>query len=529
MTTDKNTSTLQSLGKDIVLNRMYTGSYLSSNLGHEVINMFQADNGKHYLYLNSKGNFSKDGASVSTMLLVRGIGEKRVEIIGLAKNLKFVKSAQCKLPRDLGRVDTGVQTKQLAYMKEITYGGAAIKDIFGEEGQQSVFISYETDANNFYLPQRRIIINFKDKQDANNQEAKNSENIYLKELSFGSTSLHQYVSETSNPGDWKLLDNICKNPTWWKNDPINVVVPNNLSKQQDSLFDICRIQDDENKLSNALSYFIEKYPKIWIKYFKEKYNIELSKIDSVTREEDAKIDNSKCEDKTGGRIDLLIRTPECYIIMENKIDSRIIFQDGVSQIQRYYNYVNYLQREEEERLEKAKKELESKIDGYKAELGKCNGMRSTPNRNKKIDKLKTEKIEAEKELEDLPEFKEREVIGFVLAPNYNPPTDSELEVKNGAGQIVYKYEPVSYKEIYDWLQDKAEVTIDKDPNFKAFHNAMKKHTYATKSEAIREDMMNIFFTRIQKCHTKKYFTKSAFAMSLECPRRLYYAYDKDKK
>ena len=25
----------------------------------------------------------------------------------------------------------------------------------------------------------------------------------------------------------------------------------------------------------------------------------------------------------------------------------------------------------------------------------------------------------------------------------------------------------------------------------------------------------------------KYFTKSAFTMSLECPRRLYYAYDKD--
>ena len=50
MTTDKNTSILQSQGEDIVLNRMYTGSYLSSNLGHEVINMFQADNGKHYKY-----------------------------------------------------------------------------------------------------------------------------------------------------------------------------------------------------------------------------------------------------------------------------------------------------------------------------------------------------------------------------------------------------------------------------------------------------------------------------------------------
>ena len=44
--------------KGIVLNRMYTGSYLSSNLGHEVINMFQADQGKHYLYLNAKGNYA---------------------------------------------------------------------------------------------------------------------------------------------------------------------------------------------------------------------------------------------------------------------------------------------------------------------------------------------------------------------------------------------------------------------------------------------------------------------------------------
>ena len=33
----------------IVINRMYVGDYLSSNLGHEVINMYTADNGKHYL------------------------------------------------------------------------------------------------------------------------------------------------------------------------------------------------------------------------------------------------------------------------------------------------------------------------------------------------------------------------------------------------------------------------------------------------------------------------------------------------
>lgn len=494
MTTDKNTSTLQSLGKDIVLNRMYTGSYLSSNLGHEVINMFQADNDKHYLYLNSKGNFSKDGASVSTMLLVRGIGEKRVEIIGLAKKLKFVKSAQCTLPRDLGRVNEDVQQKQFAYMKDITYGGVAIKKIFGDEGQQSVFISYETDAKSFYLPIKRIIINFSSNK---SKYTKDTGETYLS-LNFASTSLHQFVRESSNDEDWKVLNEVCNDKTLWENDTKKAEVPKDLSEQQDSLFDICRIQDDENKFSNALSYFIEKYPKIWINFFKENYNIELSEIDSVTREEDAKIDKSKCKDKTGGRIDLLIRTPECYIIMENKIDSRIIFQDGVSQIQRYYNYVNYLQREEEERLDKAKTELENKIVKYKAELDKCNGKRSTPNRKKKIDKLNTETIAAEEKLKKLPKFKEREVLGFVLAPEYNTPTDSELEIKNNAGQIVYKYEPVSYKEIYYWLKDNAMETIDKDPNFKAFYNAMKKHTYVTKGEAIRDDMMNIFYSRIQK-------------------------------
>ena len=30
--------------KGIVLNRMYVGDYLSSNLGHEVINLYRVDN-----------------------------------------------------------------------------------------------------------------------------------------------------------------------------------------------------------------------------------------------------------------------------------------------------------------------------------------------------------------------------------------------------------------------------------------------------------------------------------------------------
>ena len=485
MTTDTNTFTLQSQGEDIVLNRMYTGSYLSSNLGHEVINMFQADNGKHYLYLNSKGNFSKDGASVSTMLLVRGIGEKRVEIIGLAKNLKFVKSAQCKLPRDLGRVNKEIQSQQLAYMDDIKYGGAAIKNIFGDEGQQSVFISYETDASNFYLPAtgKRIIINFSSEKTEYN---KDTGETYLS-LNFASTSLHQFVREIPNNEDWKALNEVCNDKTLWENDTKKAEVPHDLSEQQDSLFDICRIQDDENKFSNALSYFIEKYPKIWIKYFKEKYNIELSKIDSVTREEDAKVENNK---STGGRIDLLIRTPEYYIVIENKIDSCIIEEGGLSQIQRYYNYVTWLKEKAindlNNELEKIKTLKEKRDDQYK-KLHYKEGKRGD-DWNKELKELKEQIGRLEP---DLSQAKNRQFRGFVLCPNYNKPKLEKLKVGDCT------YELLLYSDIYTWLNENAMDTIDVDPNFKDFHNAMKKHMYNTKSEAIREDMKNTFFTRIQ--------------------------------
>ena len=111
--------------RGIVLNRMYVGDYLDSNLGHEVINMFQADDGNHYLYLNARGNFTSSGKNVDTMLLVRGIGRNRVEIIGMAKNLHCIESACCTLSRDIGKINTEVRTEQetlkITYDKESVF------------------------------------------------------------------------------------------------------------------------------------------------------------------------------------------------------------------------------------------------------------------------------------------------------------------------------------------------------------------------------------------------------------------------
>ena len=82
--------------KGIVLNRMYTGSYLSSNLGHEVINMFPDDDGSHYMYLNATGDFSAEHVGkIGSMLLIKYAGQDEdgrpwVEVLGCATGLKDV-------------------------------------------------------------------------------------------------------------------------------------------------------------------------------------------------------------------------------------------------------------------------------------------------------------------------------------------------------------------------------------------------------------------------------------------------------
>lgn len=274
-------------------------------------------------------------------------------------------------------------------------------------------------------------------------------------------------------------------------DNTQAIVPEGFSEQQDSLFDICRIQDDENRFSNALSYFIEKYPDIWIKFFESK-GVKLSKIDSVTREEDAKIDKTDWKEVTGGRIDLLIRTPECYIVIENKIDSGIIIKDGVSQIQRYYNYVKWLKDEaikklsdELERIKDHRKERKKQYDSLKYKEGE----RGIQWKNE-LAQLKTQIDELKK---DHSQLKARKFRGFVLSPDYNKPEPKDREVDD------YTYEELLYSDIYHWLEEHATNTLKNDPNFQAFHNAMKKHTYVYENQALYEDMKNTFFTRIKKC------------------------------
>lgn len=437
----------------IVLNRMYVGDYLSTNLGHEVINMFQADNGGHYIYLNATGNFGKEhSGKIGYMLLVKYHSENIFEIIGMANGLTEVDGSNVAQHKDLKKINEDVYSVQKDYIEKenITYGGAPLLKIFNNAEQQNVYVTYK--AERLYKPCRRLFIGYGKTEMKTDvvlegyKQAKTTLKTYVyPEGTFSSDTKKENVEEKKNDYT-KLLDLINRNDLWLEHKQRIDKKMLNDSTRDVSIFDICQIQNDENCFSDALRYFMEKYPKVW-KMFFAMYGVDLDYNYTVTREEAAKIEDEDTEDKylktterQSGRIDLLISDDKNVVVIENKIKSDINSISGdnsAGQLERYYNYINW-------------------------------------------------KIEKEKGDND----EQKKSAFFILAPNYNSPE----ETMNGI------YHVITYRELYNFL----EITdvVNSDCNFKAFFDAMHRHTHDNVNDFLYYEMLEKFIRRINEVNQK---------------------------
>ena len=586
--------------KGIVLNRMYTGSYLSTNLGHEVINMFQADNGKHYLYLNDKGNIDKKYTdSIDDMLLVRYVGENKVEILAWASRLtaipgtnmpysnfdpnSTIRGYQEKIIYDEGRKPELKISNDCNWEDEvnsktgITYGKANLIDIFGDAEQQNIYITYR--AEQFQTPSARLFLEFGNEEEfwfPSNDNSKPDDNtFYLLGYLFGKMALHQFIDNEQyeiNSTSWrslvdelntiKTLKDLEANESKFKNKKLkykklkyilsSIQVNDSPIKQEDllkqktkfeaeinkkredsckklkdwlegkiwekweassrtittldlekseprkiSLFDIVpKLQRDENCFSDVLKHFMERDMGEWQEIFEKLCkNPNIGRVCSIEREKNATVGKKKNDnnsDSNGGRIDLLIRTENAYIVIENKIKSDINSKasDRVdeNQLKRYRDYVKYciigdyitsLTDED------VKKKLS---ESYKS---------VTPSQLKDFEN--DVRDEYKKLNKSFPEIKS---YFFVLAPDYNMPTKEQLE-KYGYKALRYSILVGKNKE----GNDKDVVKLMKDYNdnhqsdnlWSAFYISMERHSYDYENESLYEDMKNTFFTRIQKC------------------------------
>lgn len=320
--------------RSIVLNVMYNGKYLNENMGHEVINLFKDDKDRNFLYLNPYGNFSSaNKRKVEKMLMVIPVPKKNMfEVVALATGLtevfKPVKNYNPMLDRnketEANRIAyEEVRRTQLEYIRgnKITYGGVPLDQLFGDDQQQAVYITYQ--AEQVLKPKKRIFISFQDGQDSETDES-----LYLSLETYKQTKMaqKQYItlqSDTDNKLDWSLLnDGVLENAERWEEYPSDVF--NLMAKykyKEESLFDICGIADSELAFSNALAHYIKKYANL----FKGVFSLTSDTV-SVEREHEY--------------IDILIKDGDKRIIVENKIHSAINRKKsdkaGESQLNRYW-------------------------------------------------------------------------------------------------------------------------------------------------------------------------------------------------
>lgn len=285
--------------------------------------------------------------------------------------------------------------------------------------------------------------------------------------------------------------------------------------REKSLFDIVpKLQRDENCFSDALKFFIDRDKDEWHQVLaKLCAEDNIGPICSIEREKDATITQKANNiDKTkGGRIDLLIRTENAYIVIENKIKSDINSnKQGENQLNRYRAYVNY-------------RIIGDYIDalGDKDQINQIKEKYNTSTANDWRNWLKEEWLIRtwENPLKEIyGQLGEKwiciKAYLFILAPDYNMPKKEERE-----GYLPLYYSTLVGKEKREMVEDKAESVEEfqylqdvakemsaynkihgGDRNEKlwtAFYDAMLRHSYDYENDSLYEDMKNTFFTRIK--------------------------------
>lgn len=288
----------------IAIIRMYSGNYLNDNLGHEIINLFISDDGKHFVYATPADLGKEDVVNAFFVYYLHGTG--MAEVIGCARGLKVV---------NLGSKDSD----------NICYGGKTLKEIFSKDTFQDLLVSYE--AENVYTPSKPLYIKYTEKDIArvHNSSSKIVQNISdVIDLKYTKVGQH-LTSYVSNVEDCESLNRVLNDNSIWI-ECTSMVDRIQLKTPKRTFMEICNKENDEVAYSNAIAHFLRKYPELLCAWMK------LHKIELTSA-------NIKIE-RESERIDLLIYDENNIIVVENKILSGINGINGIScQLDSYWNAI----------------------------------------------------------------------------------------------------------------------------------------------------------------------------------------------
>lgn len=315
--------------REIIINKMYSGDYLlqGNNIGHEIINLYKADDGKNYIYLNPIGtvDLSRDDNQI-TLLMVRRFAKKIYKVIAKAEGVSILEFANSKLPRldrYQGQVELG-----------LTYGGISLTDLFKKNifrGEADTDVSTTFLANKVIKPKTQIFI-------TDDSSVSNSNIFYIRtNKGFGKQTLREYYKENEKFDSFTDLNNIIENTELWEKADTTQIVSELPELQKDPYFNFLKItrqEDNELVFSNMFAHFFDINREVFARFVNDVLGIEIQTDFVIEREKE--------------NIDLLISDRNNVIVIENKIKSSIngtdkrhdIYGDLVqSQLHKYYHFV----------------------------------------------------------------------------------------------------------------------------------------------------------------------------------------------
>ena len=319
------------MSREIIINKMYVGAYLSEgdNIGHEIINLYKADDGKNYIYLNSQGTIElSHGENRITVLLVRKFASKTYKVLAKAEGVTILDFADSKLPREeryKGQVALG-----------LTYGGISLIDLFNENSYHG---SLQEEKNAYTTFVADKVIKPKDQIYITDDASISDGNTFFIRTNkgFGKQTLREFYNENEKPDSFADLNQIIENRDLWEDANTTQAISELPELQKDPYFNFLKIirqEDNELAFSNMFAYFFDINREAFSCFASEVLHIEIQTDFTIEREK--------------RNIDLLISDKKNAVVIENKIKSSIngiddrhdIYSDQVqSQLKKYYQFV----------------------------------------------------------------------------------------------------------------------------------------------------------------------------------------------
>jgi hypothetical protein len=281
---------------------MFAGGFLDDHIGHEIVNMYKDDHGRNYVYIQPYGTYqTSHHGKIGAVLMVRSVpGKSALEVLGLATGLTDIFNPA------LGyKKQWKVHTKYILD-NNITYGGVPLLDIFdrSKEKEEDQPVYFTMQAEHVVRPNRKVYIIYGNTRTIVEEGA---EIVMLPNTNQAKCSLKQYFDPKSK--DYGELKALLDSKNLWTEDTYSLVgYGRTMEVHEDNFFDILGVADYELAFSNALAYYMEKYPELVIEFAKQYFGKKV-KAFRVFRE--------------WGNIDLLLENDEQIVVIENKITSKI--------------------------------------------------------------------------------------------------------------------------------------------------------------------------------------------------------------